>query len=246
MLQWTEEDKITHYSSHTIQSNASMLLISSGSDVPLVVYEDGSAGFVSGTTVSLIPQENGRWKLIGADLTRNGRLCVVGTNRSGVTVGIVELASNELKHPVTSTIRVKSEVVESCLCGDRLLLLCKEHIDRTSLLLHIFIYWVIGDKGHLWIVTLEPRLYSILHQHTLPPPLPDTRMLALSPDYFIVTYQHTFQLWDSQYCTSQSKLTTDVLFSSKVSISIIPVFLICSSVSMCVGLVCRQLLVPVE
>lgn len=40
--------------------------------------------------------------------------------------------------------------------------------------------------------------------HTFMPVSEPGHMLALSPDFFVLSYAHELQLWDTNYCTSQS------------------------------------------
>ena len=129
MYSWAEEDNTIATASHHIQHNFNpvKLLVSRDNRVPLIMYEDGQVGFVGGTTVSFVPQNSRKavWSLLEAEVIDNGTVCVVGRERKAATIAIARIINGQIESPLTSSIQKECDVVGSCVCDDKCLLLCE-------------------------------------------------------------------------------------------------------------------------
>lgn len=111
-------------SSHTLHSNTPVQLLSCAGNT-LLVYANGGVGVVGGRLCSLAPQKTKEWALCMAAVSRDRTVCVVGRERN-ITAGIAELIDGELRQPFVATVQSRGEeLVSSCVCGDKLLLLCE-------------------------------------------------------------------------------------------------------------------------
>lgn len=80
---------------------------------------------MDGPTAALVPTKTTKWTLVLAAVSGDGVVCVVGRGRD-VTVGVVEAASGRVGQPFTTSLKHRGkELLSSCLCRDKILLLCK-------------------------------------------------------------------------------------------------------------------------
>ncbi len=121
VLEWSREDKAIT-TTHSVQPRAAKLLSHAGEALPLVVYDTGEVGHLGGEELEthwLAPRRK-KWALRMAEVTSDGRVCVVGVDRH-VTVGAVSLTHG---HPQVTSLTFKGEeLISSCVCQDKLLLL---------------------------------------------------------------------------------------------------------------------------
>lgn len=96
----------------------------------VLVYCNGDVGVVSGKggvvdeACSLVLKRRKDWVLSMAAVSCDRTVCVVGA-AGDVTVGIAELAEGKLRPPVVTSVPSRGvDLVSSCVCEDKLLLLC--------------------------------------------------------------------------------------------------------------------------
>ena len=112
----------------TLRPDPVQLLSSPASIHPIVVYGNGEVGLEGGTTVPVAPKGVKKWRLCMADVSEQGAVCVVGRTNV-ITVGVVWISGGELGQPVTTSLKCKgTDLVSSCLSGDKILLLCMLHV----------------------------------------------------------------------------------------------------------------------
>lgn len=75
--------------------------------------------------ITALALKSKKWVLSLAAVSCDRTVCVVGTGKD-VTIGITELGNGELSPSLTACLKSKGEkLLSSCLCQDRLLLLCE-------------------------------------------------------------------------------------------------------------------------
>ena len=151
VLEWSRQDTaITN--THSVQPRAAQLLSHAGEALPLVVYGTGEVGRLGREELEthwLAPRRK-KWSLRMAEVTSDGRVCVVGVDRH-VTVGVVALSH---WHPQVTSLTFKGdELISCCICQDKLLLLrelricLQSHLPRDAMLLCTTTQWVQGRYG---------------------------------------------------------------------------------------------------
>ena len=125
-MEWAREDSIMAVSSHKLCSSNPMKLLPCGRLV-VVVYDNGEVQCLGQGTCSLVPKRVKKWMLVMAEVSCDKNICVVGVERT-VTIGIAESAGGKLKPAVTISMQPnRIDLVSSCVCKDKLLLLCKQN-----------------------------------------------------------------------------------------------------------------------
>lgn len=125
-MQWVEEDlSICSSPSFSLSPDPLKLMVVRSNSDPLVVYKDGVVEVLGGAKIVLGPHDQKDWLLTMAECSSDSLLCVVGTLQSRVTVGIAQLVLGQWANVSVSTVLSDKCLVGSCICQDRLLLLCK-------------------------------------------------------------------------------------------------------------------------
>lgn len=125
-MEWCREDHAISHSQCALHSQQVPveLLCCGGSTRPLLAHANGEVESVGGNTCALAPRTSKEWAFAMADVCGN-TVCVIGTGRD-VTIGIAESADGQLGKPFINSIPSKgSQFVCSCLCEDKVLLLCE-------------------------------------------------------------------------------------------------------------------------
>lgn len=147
LLQWSREDSVVMSASQSLHSQetpvlllpcaASVVVVYCNGDVGVVNSSGGvvncSGGVVGNRVCSLVPKRRKDWALSEAVVSCDRTVCVVGTARGtardtarDVTIGIAELEEGKLKQPFVTSVQSRgAELVSSCVCEDKLLLLCE-------------------------------------------------------------------------------------------------------------------------
>lgn len=171
-------------------------------------------GLVGGANVSLAPLKWKKWALACAQVSCGGVVCVVGQGKE-VSVGMVECTAGEMGQSCTTTLKGKGvNLISSCVCGDKTLLLCRS-FSGVSLCVSVTFFPVV-EEGQLWVVPLILPLQPTLISHTLPVSPPRAQLVALSSDYFLLSDAESLQVWDSAYFTCQHVTHTLFCSDSKV------------------------------
>ena len=76
-----------------------------------------------------------------------------------------------------------------------------------------------GTEGQVWVLPMQCPLQPVLLTSTLPA-LPNTQLVPLSRDYFILADTQSLQLWDNKFYTCQHSISTAGCQGSKVSLLI--------------------------
>ena len=126
-MEWAREDSIMAVSSHKLGSSQNpMKLLPCGRCV-VVVYANGEVRCLGQGTCSLVPKRAKKWMLVMAEVSCDKNICVVGVEQT-VTIGIAESADGQLQPPVAISMQPnRTDLVSSCVCKDKLLLLCKQN-----------------------------------------------------------------------------------------------------------------------
>ena len=124
-MQWSRDVSVLPSVPRPLHSTQPPVQLLSCAACSVLVYSNGDVGVVGGGVCSLAPRMKD-WTFCTASVSCDRTVCVVGASQEDISIGIAESAEGKLKQPLVSRVQSKgAELASSCVCGEKLLLLCK-------------------------------------------------------------------------------------------------------------------------